>query len=178
MTRAYINPHDPFAPSEAELQLFHDAFPEEGWLSWTQGQPIPGGLDNTGAQILLAILTHPPLPHTHILHEPVESLSPLEQSYVRASKRCRNLRTTIKNTSDPTKLAELQPKLTAAEEHYGEITFTYKQWRREQRLRYKNYITTSPIDTTAQDPDDLSDYNIENAFHTSPDPTESDSDPD
>lgn len=173
MTRAYVNPRDPFTPTPEELQLFHDAFPEEGWLNWTQDQPIPGGLDNTGAQILLGILTHPPLPHTHILFERVADLSPLEQSYVRASKRCRELRTTIKNTSDPSKLSELQAKLTAAEEHYGEVTFTYKQWRREQRLRYKNYITSSP---SSQDPDDLSDYDIENAFHSSPDLPDSDSD--
>lgn len=173
MSRAYVNPRDPFTPSQEELQLFHDAFPEEGWLNWTQGQPIPGGLDNTGAQILLGILTHPEQPRTHVLHEPVDSLNDLEKSYVRASKRCRSLRTTIKNTSDPTKLSDLKDKLTAAEEHYGALTLTYKQWRREQRLRYKNYITTTPIDTTSQDPDDLSVYDIDRVFHSFSDPPES-----
>jgi hypothetical protein len=172
MTRAYVNPRDPFTPSPEELELFEDAFPGEGWLTWTQGHPIPGGLDNTGAQLLLGILTHPPLPHSDILHQPLDSLNDLEQSYARASKRCRELRTTIKNTSDPTKLSELQAKLSAAEEHYSEITFTYKQWRRQQRLRYKNYITTSPTDPSSQDPDDLSDYDIDRAYQSFSEPLE------
>lgn len=172
MTRTYVNPRDPFTPSQEELQLFHDAFPDEGWLTWQPGQPIPGGLDNNGAQLLLGILTHPPLTHSDILHQPLDSLNPLEQSYVRASKRCRDLRTKIKNTQDPSKLTELKTKLSAAEEHYSEITFTYKQWRRQQRLHYKNYITTSPIDPSSQDPDDLSVYDIDRIYQSFSEPLE------
>ncbi len=174
MTREYVNPRDPFTPTQEELQLFHDAFPDEGWLTWQPGQPIPGGLDNTGAQLLLGVLTHPRLPHSDILHEHVEDLSPLEQSYVRASKRCRDLRTKIKNTTDPSKLAALKAQLSTAEEHYGEVTFTYKQWRRRQRLHYKNYFTASPVDPSSQDPDELSVFDFDRVFQSFTEPLELD----
>lgn len=175
MPRDFINLTDPFTPTQEELQLFHDAFPDENWLDWAPGKPIPGGLDEHGAQVLLAVLTWPQLPSTAITQGSFEHLNELEREWVRASTRCRRTRTKIKRTSDPATLSQLQAKLADLEAAYAEVSTRYKEWRRQQRLRHKYYATGAPP-PTAHDTDDLSVYDRDLIFQSFSDLPDSDAD--